>query len=132
MRIDAAFPSKYLKAADLQDRKVTVAMSRVELEDIGDGDPKAVLYFQGKEKGLVLNRTNANMIETLYGPETDDWVGQQITLYPATTDFRGKTVPCIRVSAAPPSKKTVEQPPAQPKKETLPHYDPDDPNSIPF
>ena len=131
MRIDAAFPSKYLKASDLQDRRVTVAMSRVEVEDIGDGDPKPVLFFQGKEKGLVLNRTNANMIETLYGPETDDWVGQQITLYPATTDFKGKTVPCIRISA-PPVKKPAEQSPTPPKKEMMPHYDPDDPNSIPF
>ena len=60
MRISSAFPSKYLKAADLQDKQVTVRMSHVETETIGDDD-RPVLYFQGKEKGLVLNKTNANV-----------------------------------------------------------------------
>jgi hypothetical protein len=35
MRISAAFPSTYLKAADLQGRTVPVAIARVELEAIG-------------------------------------------------------------------------------------------------
>ena len=38
MKISNAFPSKYLRAADLQDRPVQLIMSRVELEDVGGED----------------------------------------------------------------------------------------------
>ena len=42
MRISGAFPSDYLKARDLQDQKVLVKMSRVEMRDIGDEVKKLV------------------------------------------------------------------------------------------
>ena len=35
MRIGAAFPSTYLKAADLQGRQVTVTISHIKLEEVG-------------------------------------------------------------------------------------------------
>ena len=68
MRVSQAFPSNYLKAADLQGRNVPVTMNRVEMEDIG-GDHKPVVYFNGKDKGVVLNKTNANNIAQLYGDD---------------------------------------------------------------
>lgn len=94
--INEAFPSKYLKASDLQGRQVTVKMDRAQYENIGD-DRKLVLYFQGKEKGMVLNKTNANNIGHLYGDDTDNWNGEEITLFEASVDFQGRTVPAIRV-----------------------------------
>lgn len=99
MDINGAFPSTYLKAADLQKREVTVAIDRVAMEDIG-GDHKPVLYFQGKEKGLVLNKTNSMNIAAAYGPETDMWTGHKVTLYPAWVDFQGRSVEAIRCRAA--------------------------------
>lgn len=96
MNINDAYPSNYLKAHDLQGRTVNVVMDRVGFEKIGS-DEKPVLYFQGKEKGLVLNKTNANNIAHVYGPETDGWRGQSITLFEAMVDFRGETVAAIRV-----------------------------------
>src|SRR5262245_20329528 len=98
MKISSAFPSTYLKAADLQDRNITVTIDRVEMEDIGS-DHKPVIYFQGKEKGLVLNRTNSNNIAAVYGDETADWAGKEITLYPTIVDFQGRSVDAIRVRA---------------------------------
>jgi arabinogalactan endo-1,4-beta-galactosidase len=96
MRISAAFPSQYLKAADLLGKRVKVVMSHVAMEDIG-GDHKPVLYFIGKEKGLVLNKTNANNIAGQYGDDTDHWSGQTIELVETMVDFQGRTVPAIRV-----------------------------------
>lgn len=96
MRIDSAFPSTYLKAADLQGRNVVVTISHVRMEDVGD-DHKPVLYFVGKEKGLALNKTNSNNISALYGYETDDWTGKPIELFEAQVDYQGKSVPAIRV-----------------------------------
>jgi hypothetical protein len=98
MRISSAFPSEYLKAADLQGRSVRVVMDRVEMKDIG-GDHKPILFFQGKEKGMVLNKTNANNIAVVYGDDTEDWSGREIVLFEAMVDFQGKTVAAIRVRA---------------------------------
>jgi len=109
MDINAAFPSNYLKCSDLQNQEVMVTIQRIEMEDIG-GDHKPVLYFLGKERGLVLNKTNANAIVQLHSPETDHWIGKKIVLFPTQTDFQGKIVPCIRVKLTAP-----EQPPAQPQ-----------------
>lgn len=96
MRISSAFPGQYLKAADLQGRQVTVTIDHVKIEDIG-GDNKPVVYFTGKERGLVLNKTNANNITFLYGDETDDWHGKQITMFEAMVDFQGRSTAAIRV-----------------------------------
>lgn len=101
MRISSAFPSDYLKAGDLGGRTVRVVMSHVEMKDIG-GDHKPVLFFQGKDKGMVLNKTNANNITSLYGDDTDHWAGREIMLFPAMVDFQGKTVEAIRVRAPQP------------------------------
>ena len=99
MNINDQFTGAYLKASDLKGQDVPVTIARVDLEEIG-GDPKMVAYFQGKERGLVLNKTNANTIGEQHGPETDAWAGRGITLFPSQTDFQGKTVPCIRVRLA--------------------------------
>ena len=96
MRVSDAFPSDYLKAADLRDKNVLVVVDRVEMKDIGD-DHKPIVYFQHKDKGLVLNKTNANNIALAYGDDTDDWIGKEIVLFPAMVDFQGRTVAAIRV-----------------------------------
>ena len=100
MRINDAFPSRFIKAADLNGRKVLLRMSHVEMEDVAGTGPdstKPVLYFKGKKKELVLNVTNANTIEDVYGGDTDMWEDRQLELYPTETEFQGKVVPCLRV-----------------------------------
>ncbi len=97
--IDAAFPSKYLKASDLMGRRVTVIMTEVRTEEVGrDKELRPVLFFKGKDKGIVLNKTNAKKISDAFGPETDDWFGQSIILFEAMVDYGGDTVPAIRVA----------------------------------
>ena len=98
MDIRNAFPSKYLKASDLQGREVNVIINRVvDSEEVGQDQHKPVVYFKDKEKGLVLNKTNSNIIQQLYGHETDDWRGKDIVLYPTVVDFRGTPADTIRV-----------------------------------
>ena len=97
MNISSAFPSTFLKAADLGGKRVTVVIDKVVMEDIG-GEHKPVVKFQGKERGVVLNKTNASMIAEIAGTdETDDWKGIKVVLYPTKTEFQGKRVDCIRV-----------------------------------
>lgn len=90
--------SEYLKAADLQGREAAVVISQVKFEKM-DGKDRAVLFFLGKTKGLMLNKTNINNIVQLYGEETNDWNGKEIVLYPSMVDYQGKSVEAIRVKA---------------------------------
>ena len=81
MKISAAFPSKYLKAADLQDRNVSVVIERVEFEEVGDTERKPVLHFQARTKGLVLNKTS---------DDTDSWRGRSLVVVPRHGGFPGR------------------------------------------
>ncbi len=127
MKVGAAFPGQYIKAADLQGKRVQVVIERVEMEDIG-GETKPVLHFRGRERGLVLNKTNANAIWGITGTdETDEWSGHVVVLYPSKTDFQGKRVDCIRVD--PPRPGTQRQaPPAPPE----PEGDEGEDSTVPF
>lgn len=95
------FPSKYVRAADLQGRDVTVEIASVAMEELvmagGKKDKKPVMHFAGKDKSLVLNKTNATTIAKTLGNDTDQWVGKSITLYPTKTACGGEQVDCIRV-----------------------------------
>lgn len=95
MKISQEFPSQYLKASDLGGREIRVTMGRVEREEIGT-DKKLVLYFQGKDKGMVLNKTNANAIGDHYGDDTDDWYEQPLILFAIKTEYQGKPVDGLR------------------------------------
>jgi hypothetical protein len=104
MNIDQAFPSQYLKASDLAGNQPIVTIERVEFEPVGQKkEMKPILYFAGKDKGMVLNKTNAKNIANLVGSgETDEWVGFRIKLYSANVEFQGESVESIRVKAAGP------------------------------
>lgn len=131
--INDIFPSKYLKATDLRGREITVAMREVQIEKIGD-DTRPVLYFVGKEKGLVLNKTNSMNIALVYGPETDAWSGHPVTLFSAWVDYQGKQVQGLRVRAA----QAAYAPAPVPARVPVPAQaapaaaDPFDDSSIPF
>lgn len=101
MNINAAFPSQYLKASDLGTRTVEVVIAHVAIEPVGqDKQQKPVLYFEGKQKGMVLNRINSKKIAELASTvETDDWTGVRVALYATTTEFAGDTVECLRIKA---------------------------------
>ena len=113
MDINQAFPSKYLKASDLEGQRATVTISSATQEELG-GDLKVILYFQGKEKGMVLNKTNAYTISAMYGPITENWIGRQIEIFATMVTFQGQPVPALRV-APPMQQQTPQQPVQQPQ-----------------
>lgn len=90
------FPSKFLKGDDLNGAESIVTISSIIEEKVGDGE-KFVAYFEGHQKGLVLNRTNAESIATLYGDTTDYWIGEQVSLFATPVTFQGKTTNAVRV-----------------------------------
>lgn len=97
MDINEMFPSKYLKVVDLQNKRVAVTIDKVTVEDIAN-EKRAVVYFRGKLRGLVLNKTNAAMIAEIAGSsETSEWTGVKMSLYPTRVDFQGRRVDAIRI-----------------------------------
>lgn len=136
MRVNSAFPSKYLKAEDLGEARLVVTIDRVTVEAIGQDskDKKPIVYFRGKEKGLALNKTNAKSISKILGTdETDDWSGGQIGIYQTETDFQGDRVACIRVFTPPKNGKKPAPPPpsAEEFDPTTDNFQADD-SDIPF
>lgn len=112
MNIYEAFPSSYIKAADLKGRRVALTMKDVSIESMGD-ERKPVLHFQGTDKGLVLNKTNASVIAEMYGPETESWIGKKITVYASRVEFQGRIVDGIRVHLETPAEVDTQAPLAQ-------------------
>jgi len=102
MHVDLMFPSKYLKAADLTGKDATVTIAGVKVADLqmtnGTKEQKYVITFQGTDKMLVLNKTNAKSIAVaLNEKRAVKWAGQKITLYPTECMSFGKIAECIRV-----------------------------------
>ncbi len=127
MKASDAFPSKYIKAADLQGKKMRLTIQSVKMESVASDEPdKPVMYFKGAQKAMCLNRTNMNVLIELYGDETGDWTGKSIIVYPTKTDYQGKRVDCLRLEA-PPAGKAQEAPPPPPPADE--HFDDAD---IPF
>ena len=134
MKMSEMYPdtSTWLKAADLQKRRVVVEINDVRAEEMnndGKTETKAVVYFKGKEKGLVLNKTNASQIAYMYGDEMDMWGDKRIELYPTMVDFGGKMVEAIRI-APPPGQPMESAPMPVAQNGPAPAGDLDDP--IPF
>ncbi len=101
MNINQAFPSKYLKASDAEDGDLVLTIARVKMETIGQGqkaEQKPVVYFANVEKGMVLNKTNAKMIEKIAkSGDTDEWTGVTIRVIATEVEFQGDLVMSLRV-----------------------------------
>lgn len=109
MDVNTVFSGDSLKAADLQGREIPVVIAGVEMKKFDNGN-KLVLRFEGKKKTLVCNKTNAKRISMMYGPNTDLWTGNEITLYVDQVEFQGDLVDAIRVKVM---KKQAAPQPAQ-------------------
>lgn len=96
MNINEAFPSNYIKALDLKGGVARVKIQNVVYETVGS-DQKLVMYFENKEKGLILNKTNGMAIAAEFGPETDGWIGATIELFSMKVPFNGQQVDSIRI-----------------------------------
>jgi hypothetical protein len=127
------FPSKYLRAGDLNGKAAAVWIASAPMETLkgANGEErKTVLYFRGKKKVLPLNRTNWDAVAAICGEDTDDWPGEQIELFPTQTEMKGEMVDCIRIRRP---RIGVDAPkPAKPVKPVKPAADDDMDDEIPF
>ena len=107
MQFDDLYPSKFMRASDLNGAPLTVTIGGVSRENVG-GEPKVIITFASGEKPLICNKTNGKTLAKLFGKDTADWIGKQIVLFPCEVDFKGDTVEAVRIRAP----RTTAQPAA--------------------
>lgn len=123
-KLNEVFSGDYLKAQDLRGKSVRVTISTVTLKEFEDGK-KLIINFEGKDKSLVCNKTNASIIQEVLGSDdTDDWEGKSITLTTKKVEFQGNLVPAIRV--------LLEERAPAPRPTAPPVDDDATPDDIPF
>ena len=88
----AATESNDLKAADFKGKNIKVIIESVEIRhyEARNDQPasdKAVLRFVGKEKTLVLNKTNTKRLIDAYGPDSESWTRNEIGLSTHETEL---------------------------------------------
>lgn len=118
---------EYLYHYDLDGRDVNVTIRSIGVEEMASSDGKQsrkpVIYFEGLAKGLVMNSTNLDMVASMHGIMTENWIGKRITLYPTKDRKGGKNgtmVDCIRVRPTPPADRVGARPArSQPRPQAL-------------
>jgi hypothetical protein len=92
---DDLYGSKYLGVAYLKDDEPRLKIGKVEVAELreknGTIKRKYVVFFDGVEKGLVINITNARKLADAYGKQPARWIGQIVQLYTEETTY-GKGV----------------------------------------
>lgn len=109
------YPGRFLHAADLKGKKVTLRMTDINLELLeGDKGPqiKGLVSFEKTDKQFALNKTNGLMIKAMFGSKLAAWVGKRITLFEDTWDGE----PCLRVWGSPDIEKDIDVTIALPRK----------------
>lgn len=96
------FESDWLGSIDLGGKDLTLKIVLVEKAEVFNPATnkksfKLAFRFDGQQKGMIVNRTNATTISKLYGTEAEKWAGKSITLYPTTCKVGRETTTCLRV-----------------------------------
>ena len=108
MKTSEFFSSKFLTAADLKGKEHKLTIDKLEATEFKDGTVKPAMYFRGREKGMILNKTNTMKLAAQYGDDMDAWVGREVIVYPDTVDFQGKPVDAIRLRPVLPQASAVD------------------------
>jgi hypothetical protein len=86
---DDLYGPKYLTAADLHGETWRRRIGKVAPAELKEKDGstkrKYLVYFEGVEKPLVLNKTNAQKLAGAFGKDHSKWIGMEVELYPEMT-----------------------------------------------
>jgi hypothetical protein len=98
MLVSQEYPSRFIKHADLDGKPAAKTITHVEKMEVGrDREILPVLFFEGSERGMVLNRTNARFLAARLGDDSKRWAGKTVELYPTAVDVGGKPIATIRL-----------------------------------
>jgi hypothetical protein len=88
---DDIYGSKYLTVNDLHGEQPRRKIGKVDLVELKEKDGgtkrKFIIYFEGLEKALVANKTNATKLAASFGKDRSKWVGVTVELYSEMTSL---------------------------------------------
>ena len=91
----------YLKAAYLKNAIVPAIVDRIEFQTVhprpGQEEIKPVMYFQGKQKGLILTSTNQDFLRDHFGDDITASYGKPITLRAIQKKVAGRMIDTILI-----------------------------------
>ena len=92
----------FLKAAHLKTAIVPATIDRIEFQTVhprpGQEVIKPVMYFQGKQKGLILTSTNQDFLRATFGDDITASYGKSITLRGVNKTVAGRAIETIIIS----------------------------------
>ena len=98
-----AYQSPWLTVSDLKGKAQRVRIAGWKIEEVrqrdGDKVRKVALSFQGAKKRMLLNATQAKVIDQAFG-EIDHWVGRWMVLQPSRTPQGQETIEIVIPPAA--------------------------------
>jgi len=89
--------AKYINATMASEDKALQGKLRIASVDETEieGKRKLVIGMQGIQNKLALNQTNLKTLINSLGPDTDKWVGAEISLKVVPTTFNGQATASV-------------------------------------
>ena len=83
MDMSQAVSGKYMKKEDVTTTGINLDIGLVESDNIGQNqDFKYILtWLDRSQKPLVLNATNIRKLMEMFGPESNDWRGNNVNVF---------------------------------------------------
>jgi hypothetical protein len=106
MNYDDFHSSRFLGAADLGGTSHVVQIARIDREQLQDGKVKPAIHFVGKQKALLVNKTNWGTLGAAFGRDLSTWIGRSIELFAMPCQGPNGPTQGVRVRAV------AQQPPA--------------------
>jgi hypothetical protein len=97
--------SKYLRKEDFEEPQI-LTIKAYKKENVAlpseTAEYRAILYFEGQEKGMVANPTNLTRAEHVFGTDDmDQWIGKQIMVYcDPEVEYAGRIVGGLRLRSS--------------------------------
>lgn len=83
---DQLYPNRFLKAGELQGKRVTLTIKDIDLDNLVDSDGrekiKGVISFEQTPKQIALNKTNGICLRAMFGKKLTEWIGKRVIIFP--------------------------------------------------
>lgn len=111
--ISKEFPSRFLKGDEVGDKELDLNIREIKREKVysrqtNKDDLVLVVYFDGKDRGVIIKKERANDIKAIYGDDTDNWKGKPVRLYTVKKKVRDGIVDVIRFKVPPSLSKELD------------------------
>lgn len=84
--LNEEFPSEYLNGDEIGKAIVPVKIASVDMKLVKNpkkqsNQNRMVIYFEDKEKGLIIAKERGNELKILFGDDPQKYIGEEIMLY---------------------------------------------------